>query len=40
MQEQGGVGMNDDAVTGLVGGERLPDRPCCKISTGSLTVGG
>lgn len=40
MQEKGGVGLNDDAVTGRSGWELLRDQLCSTISDGSLTTGG
>ena len=40
MQEKGGVGLNDDAVTGQSGGAELCDWLFCSItSNGSLTTG-
>lgn len=39
MQEKGGVGCNDDAVTGRSGGEESPDRLSSIASNGYLTRG-
>lgn len=40
MQEKGGEGLNDDAVTGQSGEEELCDRLCSITSSGCLTTEG